>query len=177
MGAFVFVLVHSLGMLGCAPTFSWASPGRLVSPAAVAIACVAFGIGLIDAVDLALQEESALRLVLAVTPSHPHGPGVCSRLPIGTPAGETSTDISATPSALLPLVTRVAIYRKEGCDPEWGLSWSCRIHHVVQRAHRRFSRRWTRHLSHRGSFPQRLSRGAHSKFLLLVEMVPRRLSR
>eukprot|EP00959_Pyramimonas_sp_CCMP1952_P327404 6854167-Pyramimonas_sp.AAC.1 len=61
--------------------------------------------GLIGSVDLALHDENALRLVLAVAPSRPHGSGVCSRSPIGAPAGETSTNTSDTPSALLPLVT------------------------------------------------------------------------
>eukprot|EP00959_Pyramimonas_sp_CCMP1952_P165903 3467635-Pyramimonas_sp.AAC.1 len=75
MGAFLLVPAHSPGTLGYTPAFSWASPGRLVSPVAGAIVCVAFGIGLIDSVDLAVQDENALRLGLAVMPFRPYGSG------------------------------------------------------------------------------------------------------
>eukprot|EP00959_Pyramimonas_sp_CCMP1952_P347606 7281039-Pyramimonas_sp.AAC.1 len=64
----------------------------------MAVACGVFGIELIGSVDLALHDENALRLGLDVTPSRPCGSGVCSRSPVGAPAGETSTDISDTPS-------------------------------------------------------------------------------
>eukprot|EP00959_Pyramimonas_sp_CCMP1952_P256588 5360042-Pyramimonas_sp.AAC.1 len=65
MGSSLLVPAHSPGTLGYAPAFSWASPCRLVSPWAGTIACVAFGIGLMDSVGSALQDENALRLGLA----------------------------------------------------------------------------------------------------------------
>eukprot|EP00959_Pyramimonas_sp_CCMP1952_P095699 2000579-Pyramimonas_sp.AAC.1 len=66
---------------------------------------------------------------------------------------------------------------KEGFGPELDRLCLRRVHHVAQRAYRRFSRYWTRYQSYHSSFPQRLSRGAHLKDLLLYEMAPRRLSR
>eukprot|EP00959_Pyramimonas_sp_CCMP1952_P160978 3366237-Pyramimonas_sp.AAC.1 len=76
----------------------------------MAVACGAFGIELTDSVDLALHDENAFCPGLDATPSRPCGPRVCSRFPIGAPAGDTSTDISVIPSALLPLTARVAMY-------------------------------------------------------------------
>eukprot|EP00959_Pyramimonas_sp_CCMP1952_P373274 7817149-Pyramimonas_sp.AAC.1 len=82
MGTFLLVPPHSPGTLGYTPVVSWTSPGRLASPATGTIVCVTFGIGLIDSVDSAIQDENALRLGLAVAPFRPCGSGVCSRLPI-----------------------------------------------------------------------------------------------
>eukprot|EP00959_Pyramimonas_sp_CCMP1952_P350787 7349611-Pyramimonas_sp.AAC.1 len=75
MGISLFVPAHSPGTLGSTPAFPWAPPCRLVSPVAGTIVCVAFGIGLNDSVDLALQDENALRLCLAVIPFRPCGSG------------------------------------------------------------------------------------------------------
>eukprot|EP00959_Pyramimonas_sp_CCMP1952_P198825 4158717-Pyramimonas_sp.AAC.1 len=92
MGTFPLVPPHPPGALGYTPVDSWASPDRLASPAAGTNVCVAVGIGLIVSVVSVIKDESHPRLDLAVVPFRPCGSGVCSRLPIGTPEGEPSSD-------------------------------------------------------------------------------------